>query len=344
MTADAGAIEREQATCPKAMVYGPCGDVRQGGACDVTAAPCPFVERDLVRWPERTLGSAGGEGVLAIAASRPLVVGELAEAGTDAWRVRAAASRLAGHVDAALFGDTNWSRARLPPSYRAALVAEAGLRPWPGLNCRDRNRVALEGELAAMADVPVAAVHCVTGAHPLNGDRPDAAPVFDLDSTRLAALAASMGLFVSVAETPPAPPVDRRAARVAEKMRAGARALILPASRGAPELAAFVGALALEAYQPELVLASVPVVTSPAALERLGGFLGARLPEAVIAAARGTDPRRDGVRAAIAVARELLGVRGVSGVVLGVPSAPGVELDDAAAVAEVAAALGGGSP
>jgi hypothetical protein len=78
-----------------------------------------------------------------------------------------------------------------------------------GLNCRDRNRVALEGELAALADAGAAAVHCVTGDHTAIGHRPDAAPVFDLDATRLAAAARAAGLLVSVAESPCARPAAR---------------------------------------------------------------------------------------------------------------------------------------
>ena len=79
------------------------------------------------------------------------------------------------------------ARVQFPPP-TAPARGRRGLRPWAGLNCRDRNRVALEGELLALADVG-AAVHCVTGDHTELGHRPDAQPVFDLDSTRLTALA-----------------------------------------------------------------------------------------------------------------------------------------------------------
>ena len=148
---------------------------------------------------------------------------------------------LAGVADAALFGDAGWARVQLPPSYRAALVAGEGLRPWAGLNCRDRNRVALEAELHGLADVG-AAVHCVTGDHTELGHRPDAQPVFDLDSTQLAALAAAAGLLVSVAENPVAAPVELRPARAAEKAKAGAQVCIVNHAGTAERLRAFVSA------------------------------------------------------------------------------------------------------
>jgi methylenetetrahydrofolate reductase (NADPH) len=46
--------------------------------------------------------------------------------------------------------------------------------------------------------------------------------VFDLDSTETAALARAAGHLVSVGESPASPPVERRAARLLEKQRAGA--------------------------------------------------------------------------------------------------------------------------
>ncbi len=113
----------------------------------------------------------------------------------------------AGNVDAVLFGDSGWARVQLSPAYRASVIAAEGMRPWAGLNCRDRNRVALEGELAALADIG-AAVHCVTGDHTAIGHRPEARAVFDLDSTELASLARSAGVLVSVAENPVAPPIE----------------------------------------------------------------------------------------------------------------------------------------
>ena len=105
-----------------------------------------------------------------------------------------------------LLGDHGAERVHFPPSYRARLLADEGVAAWPGVNCRDRNRVALEGELAACADAGVAGVHCVTGDHPALGHRPDAMPVFDLDSTDLTALARREGLRVSVAHAPASPP------------------------------------------------------------------------------------------------------------------------------------------
>jgi methylenetetrahydrofolate reductase (NADPH) len=74
------------------------------------------------------------------------------------------------------------------------------------LTCRDRNRIVLEQELTGLREVGVDAVLCVTGDARAYDVRPDVTQVFDLDGTRLAALAASVGVTAAVVETPTAPP------------------------------------------------------------------------------------------------------------------------------------------
>jgi hypothetical protein len=126
---------------------------------------------------------------LATAAARPVVVADLVAPALSADGVRAGAAEIAGFADACLTGDHPGARVQFPPSYQARLLADEGVTAWAGISCRDRNRVALEGEIAACADAGVAGVHCVTGDHPGTGHRPDAASVFDLDSVGLVELA-----------------------------------------------------------------------------------------------------------------------------------------------------------
>ncbi|WCB94610.1 hypothetical protein DSM104299_03348 [Baekduia alba] len=260
--------------------------------------------------------------------------------GVDA--TRAAAAAVAGHADAALLGDAPWARVQLPPVLRAQVVAAEGVRPWASLTCRDRNRVALEGEPAGLAAIGVPAVHCVTGDHPVLGQRPEAAPVFDLDSTRLAALAAGSGMLVSVAESPSAPPRERRPARMAAKAAAGAHVCFVNHAAEPGEVEDLVGAVRALAPRVRCIVC-VPLVVSEAGLERLAAFVpGAVVPVATIAAAGGDDPVGGAVRSAIATAEGLLAVEGVDGIDLTAAAGPGEELRVAGALALAADALGGG--
>jgi methylenetetrahydrofolate reductase (NADPH) len=323
------------------MTYGPCGGVGFDGACELGTEPCVFLHGGPVPW--RATATAAPAPVTAdplevLARQRAVVVSDLPVAGIDADAVRGAAGALAGHVDAVLFGDTGYARVQLPPSYRARLVAAEGVRPWAGVNCRDRNRVALEGELLALADVG-AAVHCITGDHPAIGHRADAKPVFDLDSTELVALASQLGLFTSVAENPVAPPIAMRPGRLAEKVRAGARSCIVNHSGSAATVAEFVDrARGLGAVDTSFFVC-VPVVFDAASIAGLRTFTTLALPDGLLAAVEAApDPFMEGVRRAVAFARDVLDVPGVSGVDLSVAVA-GANRDAVRAIRTIAKEL-----
>ena len=290
----------------------------------------------------RASGASGADGAAGAAAAgwaatRPFVLADLPTAPLDRSALLRSADLLADGVDAVLIGDHPGARVQFPPSYRALLLRDRGVAVWAGLNCRDRNRVALEGELAALADAGAAAVHCVTGDHTAIGHRPDAAPVFDLDATRLAALARAAGLLVSVAESPCARPAARRPARLAEKVRAGAQVCVVNHAGGRSPVAEFVAA------GPEIpYIACVPVVLGTAQARLLAAFPGLVLPPGFLAGILDArDPVVAGIDAAVRLAEELLDVPGVQGVDLGAVPAKGEEDATCRALATVGHALRG---
>ena len=334
--------------CPKHMTFGPCGGVAADSSCELGAFPCSFLVGEPVRWNGAAgaarSGTPAGAAMRELLASRPVVVADFPAAAMDLDSLRACADLLAGAVDATLVGDSGTARVQFPPTLRAGLIAERGLPVWAGLNCRDRNRVALEGELAGLAAigavgvpgvVGVVGVHCVTGDHPGVGHRPDARPVFDLDSTRLAALAAAAGHLVSVAEAPAAPPVRHRPARLAQKAAAGATVCFVNHCGPAEVVAAFVSEVRQTGVDIDFV-ACVPVVTDRASAELLASFTSLVLPAGFLdGVLRGPDIRAAGISAALDLAESMLAVPGVRGVNLSGGPGPGGEMDYAKALAEI---------
>jgi methylenetetrahydrofolate reductase (NADPH) len=335
----------EEPSCPKHMAYGPCGGVEIDGTCEVDTRPCPFVGRELVSWlgpPPAGLAPqhSSAHELAGLAARRPIVIGEVPAGSLDLDLHRRSAATLATGCDAGMSGDAPWARVQLPPTLRAELLADEGLRAWVVLNCRDANRVALEGELAGLVAVGAAGVHCVTGDHPAGGDRPDAQAVFDLDSTRLTALARTSGLLVSVAEAPATPPADLRVPRLISKVRAGAGWCVTNFVGDHHVLADFVAEA--HALAPALhFVVSIPVVSNLAALAQLRRFPGLSLPPETIEAAEHLAGAAGPVAAAVELAERALAINGVSGVNLSAPMAngPSAVADDLAAVGR---ALGGG--
>jgi methylenetetrahydrofolate reductase (NADPH) len=110
------------------------------------------------------------------------------------------------------------------------------------LVCRDRNRLALQADLAGAALHGIENVLALTGDDVTAGDEPEARRVFDLDSTQLLRTAESLAagrylggraiepaprFYLGAVENPGAPPFAYRADRAAKKVAAGARFLQL---------------------------------------------------------------------------------------------------------------------
>lgn len=339
--------------CPKHMVYGPCGGVGFDGSCEVADAACVFLDLPTVPWrgipapadmPRMTadpvpdpVASVGAAAMRELLATRQVVVADFPARALDAASLASCARALRGSVDAVLAGDSGQARVQFPPAYRVALIQHEGVPAWAGVNLRDRNRVALEAELRALAHAGAAGVHCVTGDHPLVGSRPDALPVFDLDSTSLAALARQNGHLVSVAEAPLSPPVAERPARLLEKQRAGAELCYVNHAGGVEPVRRFIG----EAHDLGVTtgfIPCVPIIVDRGSAELIRGFTSLALPDGYLdAILDSADPRATGIRAAIDLCRAFLALDGVVGVDLSGGAAPGAELDFAEALAEIGA-------
>lgn len=324
------------------MVFGPCGGVRDDERCEVAEHPCVFLDGPPVAEPGPSVGSTASSELVTAAAEHPVVLADLSVPPFAPDVLRRVVGVLGPTVDALLVGE-HAARPDLPPTMVAAEVLAAGGRLWTTLACRDRNRVVLEQELAGLAVLGVDGVLCVTGDARGPGVRPGVTQVFDLDGVRLAALAAGMGLPVAVPESPDAPPVAGRPARVALKQRAGAQLCVLNHVRSAGRVAAFVAA-ARAAGATVPFLASVAVYTDEPSARVLQRFPGLHLDDArverVLAA---PDVRAAGIEAAVGEARELLAVPGVVGINLsGSGSSRGPD-DGARVKAEIAGRLGKGA-
>src|SRR5439155_19894003 len=158
--------------------------------------------------------------------------------GANIAPIRRKARLLREWVDAANVTDSQSAVVRMP-SWAGCLVAmQEGVEPVMQLQCRDRNRIALQSDLLGAAALEIPNVVLMTGDHPRFGDHPDAKPVFDLDSIQLVWTARTMRdqgrllsgrkldpppyWLIGAVENPFAPPAGFRAARLGKKVTAGA--------------------------------------------------------------------------------------------------------------------------
>lgn len=120
----------------------------------------------------------------------------------------------------------------------ASLLVQNGIEPVMQISCRDRNRIAIQGDVIGAHAIGVRNILCVTGDGVQSGDHPEAKPVFDFDSTSLISAINHMKktnsflsgrefkppltLFTGGAVNPFAPPYDFRPLRMLKKAQAGA--------------------------------------------------------------------------------------------------------------------------
>ena len=299
------------------MVFGPCGGVRPDLSCEVDSRRCPFTDpAEPRRWPgPGSTADAHPDSRLlgVIRAGRPAVLTDLSLPPYDAAAVADIAGVLAGSCDAMLVGD-HQDQPDFSPALMAGLLGSLGVAAWITLTCRDRNRVVLEQELSSLRHVGVDGVLCVTGDARAPGVRPEVTQVFDLDGTRLAALASEHGLAAAVPETPAAAPTALRPARLVEKQRAGARLAVLNHVRTAAEVSDFVRrSRDLGLTIP--VIAAVTVYTDAMSAHALRGLPGLELDERRIRAVLDSpDSEESGIATAVEEAGQLLASGDVAGV------------------------------
>ena len=114
-----------------------------------------------------------------------------------------------------------------------------GYAPIMQISCRDKNRIAIQGDVLGASAMGVQNILCLTGDGVQGGDQPGAKPVFDLDSMSLLEtikimrdeakflsgrkLTTPPPVFLGAAINPFAPPYDFRPLHFAKKIRAGAQ-------------------------------------------------------------------------------------------------------------------------
>lgn len=319
------------AQCPKRMDYGPCGGVTDAGMCEVPGVRCPFVGVADLSWPAPACSSGPVELDEFIVDLRPDLSrpDELAEVG-GIFRDAGITALVGDHVDE--------PDAREPPEVGRALLS-AGVAAIVTLTCRTRSAEVLGDYISQLHEARVTAVHCVTGDHPAARFGATGEYDFALDSFGMVALARSLGAAVSVAESPAARPSEKRPQRLAAKARAGASVAVLNHAGAPSALVDFADAT--RRLAPDLALvAPVPVITDHRSAEALARFPGLVLPPGLTERILGaSNPRAEGVTAAVEIGRALWASGRFAALNLSGPGADASLAERAALMAAVATSI-----
>ena len=99
----------------------------------------------------------------------------------DPAEVYRRASIFDGWVDAINATDGSGANCHMSSVGVCALLTRVGYAPVMQISCRDKNRIAIQGDVLGAAAMGVGNVLCLTGDGVQCGDHPQAKPVFDLD-------------------------------------------------------------------------------------------------------------------------------------------------------------------
>jgi len=253
----------------------------------------------------------------------------------DPQEVYDAALVLSQVCDAVNATDASGANCHMSSVAICALLTRAGYEPVFQVSCRDRNRIAIQGDLLGAAAMGVHNVLCLTGDDVTAGDQPQAKRVFDFDSIQLLRVARTMRdegkflsgrkltvppkLFLGAAENPFVPPFDWRPLRLAKKVEAGANFIQTQYCFDVPRLKTFMQRVRdLDLHKQVYILIGV----GPLRSEKVADFMrtkvpGVYIPDEVMDRMRKTPKnkqRDEGKKICMEIVQQVREIEGVAGI------------------------------
>jgi methylenetetrahydrofolate reductase (NADPH) len=270
---------------------------------------------------------------------------------TEPADLLAAAAPLRGLATAVNVTDGAGAKAHLSSLVAAHFLLESGIEPILQMTCRDRNRLALQGDLLGALALGVRNFLMISGDDPKTGDQPAAKPVFDLDSKGLLALAQRMAderrlpsgttirgpteLVLGAAALPVDPPDGWSPADLLAKADAGAGFVQTQFCMDMAIARRWIARLRELGLTDRLkvLIGVAPIPSARSAQWMRTRLFGTIIPDSIVARLdQAANPRREGVRICVEILRELAAIPGVAGAHIMAPQNP-------SAIVEVIAAF-----
>ena len=243
------------------------------------------------------------------------------------------ASLFDGYVDAINATDGSGANCHMSSVGMCALLTRRGYAMVLQVSARDRNRIAIQGDVLGAAAMGVYNILCLTGDGVDVGDHPEAKPVFDVDCMSMLSMVRGMrddgqflsgrklssppNVFLGAAANPFAPPFDYRPLRLEKKVAAGAQFVQTQYCYDMDMFRNYMAAVRDAGTHERLfILAGVGPLASARSAEWIRSNVpGIHIPDSVIRRLKGADDQKEeGVRLCIDMINELREVEGVHGV------------------------------
>jgi methylenetetrahydrofolate reductase (NADPH) len=238
-----------------------------------------------------------------------------------------------GVVDAINATDGSGANCHMSSLAVCSLLTRKGYAPVMQISCRDKNRIAIQGDILGGAAMGVCNMLCLTGDGVQAGDHPQAKPVFDLDCVSLLEIGRGMRdeqrfqsgrkltfaprVFLGAAANPFSLPFEWRAERLAKKVAAGAQFVQTQYCYDVPRLREFLKRVEELGLRGQVfVLVGVGPLRSAKSGEWMRTNVpGVRIPDAVLKRLAGAQNQAaEGRKVCIEIIQEVREIKGVSGI------------------------------
>ena len=212
----------------------------------------------------------------------------------------------------------------------AHFLVQAGIEPIFQMTCRDRNRLALQGDLIGAAALGIHNILVLAGDDPKLGDQPEAKAVFDLNSRELLAMAAKMRaehklptgveikgkmhLVLGAADVPVDPPADWNPKGLLGKAEAGADFVQTQFCMDAGVVRRYAARLLDLGFKLPILIGVAPIPSAKSARWMREKLFGTLIPDAIVERLeKAAEPKEEGARICIELLQELVDIPGIAG-------------------------------
>lgn len=238
-----------------------------------------------------------------------------------------------GWVDGINAVDASGANCHMSSVGICALLTRMGYAPIMQISARDRNRIAIQGDVLGASAMGVQNILCLTGDGVQAGDQPGAKPVFDLDCMSMLETIRTMrdegkflsgrklttppGVFLGAAINPFAPPYDFRPYRLGKKIAAGAQFVQSQYVFDIPMFKEYMKKVVDLGYAEKcFILAGVgPMASAKTAKWIRTNVPGIHIPDNIIKRLEGAEnQKQEGKQICIDMINEVKEIEGVSGI------------------------------
>ncbi len=238
-----------------------------------------------------------------------------------------------GVTDAINATDGSGANCHMSSMSVCSLLTRKGYSMVMQISCRDRNRIAIQGDVLGASAMGVANMLCLTGDGVQAGDHPEAKPVFDLDAMTLLNTIKTMRdkshflsgrkldlppqTFLGAAANPFAEPKDFRVDRLAKKIEAGAQFIQTQYCFDIPAFKEYMARAGDKGLLDKVfILAGVgPMASARSATWIRENVPGIHIPDSVIKRLAGAEnPKQEGQKICVELMQQLKEIEGVAGV------------------------------